>query len=764
MSYNNIPEELKSLNQWIVWKYEDIGAAKPTKVPYSPQTGHRAAVDDPTTWASFEVACKASANFSGIGFVFTEHDPYCFIDLDDTNGDALALDRQVKIFKEFDSYSEVSPSGKGLHIIVKGFIPAGRRRTFIEVYSSHRYATFTGNVHLNKPIAERQSLLTQLWEQMGSGVPATFLYDGTDKEVLTDAQVIEQALNASNGDKFKTLHEGRWQDIYPSQSEADFAYVDIIAFYTQNKTQITRIFHASQLGQRLKAKRKDYINYMLSRVFDRMLPKIDFDGFANAIENKQLELKLAGSSNGKTTDFESVNASSTLAPVATSIPLPPGLMGELAQFIYQAAPRPVPEIALAAAIGLMAGICGRAYNVSGTGLNQYILLLAATGSGKEAMALGIDRLMNTIKIQVPTSSAFMGPSEIASGQALVKYLSKNSQCFVSILGEFGIRLEAMSSPHANSAEKALKRTLLDLYNKSGHGQAFRSSIFADADKNISTTESPSFTILGESTPERFYSALNEDMISEGLLPRFMLIEYNGIRPTLNDNHLQAIPSFQLVDRLAGLVANVETIMHSKRVINIEASPDADRLMRDFDKFSDKQINNTNKDVIRQLWNRAHIKVLKLSGLIAVGVNMSNPTILIDYVQWSINMVQSDIKALSAKFEAGEIGTNSDEIRQSNEIKRMIKEYLNKDWEHISKYSKEAKMHHEKVIPYVYLNKRLAPVSVFRRDKIGGTNALKRAIQVLIDTDYIREASKQELIAKFGTSQRCFIVSNTELLN
>jgi len=53
-------------------------------------------------------------------------------------------------------------------------------------------------------------------------------------------------------------------------------------------------------------------------------------------------------------------------------------LGEIAHFIYNAAPRQVEEVAIAGAIGLLSGICGRSYNVSGTGLNQYILLLAKT--------------------------------------------------------------------------------------------------------------------------------------------------------------------------------------------------------------------------------------------------------------------------------------------------------------------------------------------------------------------------------------------------
>ena len=74
------------------------------------------------------------------------------------------------------------------------------------------------------------------------------------------------------------------------------------------------------------------------------------------------------------------------------------------------------------------------------------------------------------------------------------------------------------------------------------------------------------------------------------------------------------------------------------------------------------------------------------------------------------------------------------------------------------------MHFERVIPYNYLNKRLSATAVFRKDKIGATNAIKKAIQTLVEVDYIREANKQDLVKSFGTGQRSFVINNlTEML-
>jgi len=183
--FSNIPLDMRVYPQWVVWRYEDTESAKPTKVPYSPKTNRLASVTDATTWATFDEAVHAAtANgwYSGIGFVLTDNDPFAFIDLDDTKGDQAALDRQIHIYNEFDSFAERSPSGSGLHIIVKGALPSGRRRSFIEVYSSQRYMTMTGDVYRNTPIRDCNEALNALWAQMGSGSVAAAVYAGVAEE------------------------------------------------------------------------------------------------------------------------------------------------------------------------------------------------------------------------------------------------------------------------------------------------------------------------------------------------------------------------------------------------------------------------------------------------------------------------------------------------------------------------------------------------------------------------------------------------------
>ena len=189
---------------------------------------------------------------------------------------------EYRLFEAFNSYSEISPSGRGLHIIIKAEVLSGRRRDKVELYSSERFFCMTGNVHLAAPITERQELASILWDELGKGRTEAPAYAGDPNEKYTDDEIVQWALNAANGEKFAKLLKGDWQGCgYPSQSEADFAFINIIAYYTQARNQIVRIFRNSPLGQRKKAHRADYVEYMLKRAFDNQVPLVNIEGLSN---------------------------------------------------------------------------------------------------------------------------------------------------------------------------------------------------------------------------------------------------------------------------------------------------------------------------------------------------------------------------------------------------------------------------------------------------------------------------------------------------
>ncbi|MBO9477894.1 AAA family ATPase [Shimia sp. R11_0] len=256
----NIPEELRSYPQWV--------CHDAAKRPINPQSGHLADVGDPTTWAKYEDATN-SPHGVGIGFVFTEADPFVGIDLDVAEG-GTPSEGQQRIYDAFDTYAERSPSGRGLHIIAKGKVAEGGVRNSnlgVEIYSSGRFFTFTGDAVRNQAIADCQSLVDTLRAQIAPNRGAApTAPDVPEREA--DAAIVERAKAATNGAKFAKLWEGHWQSDYPSQSDADQALVNFLAFYTQNRAQIARIFRTSALGQRKKAQREDYVDRTVTRALD----------------------------------------------------------------------------------------------------------------------------------------------------------------------------------------------------------------------------------------------------------------------------------------------------------------------------------------------------------------------------------------------------------------------------------------------------------------------------------------------------------------
>lgn len=751
--FENIPLEMREYKSWCVWKYVDKGKPKLDKVPYKAD-GYLLDPTDSNDWMTWDQALSCAPIYDGIGFVFSDNCPLAFIDLDDTS-DPEILELQEKIFNEFDSYSEYSPSGKGLHIIIKGSIPHGRNYGKIELYSNGRFGTVTGNVFRNKPIADYTDLFSQLYHQMNkkfgrTDEKSTLLNIPDGVEINTDAEILELAYKY-NSEKFPSLALGEWRENYPSQSEADLAYMNIVGSYTKSKAQTVRIYCNSKLAETDKKRRTPYyLNKTVNLAFDQKLPDIVLTGYD--------EIKASVAQRIEPAPHKSKDVGSS--PIASTIIFPPGLVGEIAQFIFDAAPRPVKEMAMAGAIGLMAGICGKAYNVSRTGLNQYILVLAPTATGKEQMASGISKLIAAARLQVPVAGEFIGPSSIASNAGLHKWLSKNSQCFVSILGEFGLKLQAMSDTNANANQILLKDALLDLFNKSGKTDVYGSSAYSDQEKNSLALIGPAFSILGESTPESFYPVLTEQMISQGLLPRFSIIEYDGIRVPSNKNPID--PPDDLVNKICILMSHVKTAMATHKVVDILQNIEAKKLSDEIDVYSDNQVNQViksgHKNVVSDLWGRSHLKVLKLAALIAVGNNPFNPIITKDDVEWSWNIVQNDIKLLSHKFESGMVGKNSEELKQAEEMTRIIKEYLEKDFEYVAKYLAKENLHKNKIICNNYLNNRLGKLAIFRNDRLGTLGALKRCIQSFVDNGKLIAMGGPNFIQKYNTTSKCWLIN------
>jgi|694.fasta_scaffold86665_3 putative DNA primase/helicase len=255
---NNFPPELRSLNQWVVWKLiQRPGEKKPTKVPYATD-GAKAESDNPATWASFDAASAAfmAGDYNGLGYMFSEFDPYAGVDFDGCVA-GEHVDPKVNLWlHNLDSYSEFSQSGTGIHTIIAGKLPGGGRKSTkhgVEMYDNRRFFVVTGDHVAGTPTAVngRQAELTALHNEVFPAkdqMPPPTQSQPAAIALPDDEALLQRMFAARNGTDIEALWRGDLSAYGNDESAADLALCNHLAFYTgRDSERIDRLFRQSGL-------------------------------------------------------------------------------------------------------------------------------------------------------------------------------------------------------------------------------------------------------------------------------------------------------------------------------------------------------------------------------------------------------------------------------------------------------------------------------------------------------------------------------------
>lgn len=263
--YKNIPLELRSLPRWV---------ARKGKIPIDPNTGKQAKANDSNTWGTYDAALRAAKRTDGIGFELG--DGIVGVDLDTVRDPAtgeLAPDARA-IIDLLDSYTELSPSGYGVHILIKASgvtLPShkvklpqngihresedGKKKApELEVYDSARYFTMTGSIFENRTeLCERSEQLKEL-------VSMYLVKNNKPKAEIKPVQASSSAVYLLNEELLAKIHESRqgayfrrlWDGDLSAcngdHSSYDMALCNILAYWTARDAQrIDELFRLSAL-------------------------------------------------------------------------------------------------------------------------------------------------------------------------------------------------------------------------------------------------------------------------------------------------------------------------------------------------------------------------------------------------------------------------------------------------------------------------------------------------------------------------------------
>ena len=286
--------------QYLCWRYEKKANGQRTKVPYIAGTNRRARSTDRRTWCSAETAVSAYQQplglYDGIGFALFG---YVGIDMDGCRNDKGELSPLAQeVLAACTSYAEISPSGRGVHVICKssitefadGTASAVDKELGLEIYLGKQYFTCTGNVlYTDRRCIDCSEGLLQLvkkyfpqkLDRNSQGEPQDAPALPEAAVSLTDAEVLAAIRRSAQAEKFSRLHdEGDFSDYLkedgsPDHSSGDIAEMEMLSYYTQNEDQVVRIFCTSALARAEKGleKRQKYLYDTARKAIARVLAR-----------------------------------------------------------------------------------------------------------------------------------------------------------------------------------------------------------------------------------------------------------------------------------------------------------------------------------------------------------------------------------------------------------------------------------------------------------------------------------------------------------
>lgn len=439
-------------------------------------------------------------------------------------------------------------------------------------------------------------------------------------------------------------------------------------------------------------------------------------------------------------------------PTEGELPMrwPVGDAGAIAKAKYRAMYLPQQEVAIVSTLALLSGIAGRAYRTpTGATLSQYYLLVAQTGSGKDAIHKLIPQVLRMIGIA--GADRFVVAERFVSAPALHRRILENPG-FLALHPEFGKRLSIIASPRSQgSHDQQFGDKLTEAFEKEYMEGIYRSK----AEDCIDGVDWPALSFLGETTPQTFYRALTVEMMDDGFYSRFLTVQVTSDRPVSNRN-AQLDLYGDAWESLHPLITKAIEInnkwpLNPIKVGYVDSVPE--KMLDEFEEECRQRINYSNKrdDVFgAAVWNRAHLKALKISSLLAVADNCDEPAISRQHAAWAIDLVHRDAQTFLEKVESGDVG-DGDDVRQKKVMEICVKIIQGKIRD------KNPKLFADRVITRRVLQSNTSRLAPFKNHPLKASKALEETIKALINSGALMAVDKHKAVEAWGEHGLCYRV-------
>lgn len=759
-----------------------------------------------------------------MGFYLMPSDPFCCIDMDikdewTVEEREAATIRYQKITEMFYSYTEASRSGNGLHLWVYAIPQAGKRRDGVEIYSQYRFIICTGNHWDISPLAvagaagtESEAYIANMLHLLMSEMTDISKTDSFDMREFTeeefdadpyavqDQDLYIQLSEQENGTLFKQLWEGRWdtkdvnlsigERVFPSQSEAEFALIDFLCFRTKYNFQVRRLFMYSPMSARYddnrrspgdKIKKPYHLERMIKtyRYDDHMksmsVMQVVKNNVADALERAEM-LRQQTTPQRPPMEVRTSDGNYTEEEDG-GLAWPPGFLGEIARSMYFASLYPVKDICILSALALFSGMCGKSWNTfTRSGLNNYFALIAKSGIGKEAFRGNIEGLLNQVSLfggingqqclgveLVLDSSTYASDAALRKGtvidaggmgcNSVLNYKTETGTFFRNAKNEMGKAKDIMDE-------------MLSLYDKGNFFATSGGSKHSNKENTTSGGRVLAYSFAGETTPDEFYGYLDDRMMANGIMSRFIVWECYAQRPLMNRDMRNQYPD-NIINGVGEIYRQAVKLSNGQEPCYVYMADDAVAKWEQLDVEVQHYLNKGDNDqevqdeMLRQLYNRKSLKLLRIASLLAIADNNVKPVISMKHYEWAESFIDEANARMIKRYNAGDIGANDSQAREKT-VLSIIDSFLSGSRK-AGSYSKYAYFKDFNIVAKSDIATACRQQKAFRNTRNDNVvQLIDGAILGLLSMNIIQEVSHAEFKTLLGDIEdipklKCYIV-------
>lgn len=489
----DVPTQLTSLPQWLTWRYEDD-----TKKP-------NCRWKDPESWVSY----TDIQGFEKIGFVFTDKDDLCGVDLDGCiNAGGFYEPWSIEILQKFwgVAYAEISPSGTGVKLWTRAKKPDWAKcqhkfqtenRQQIECYDQGRWFAVTGQaIEGYTEIGDGQEALDWLCEK----------YLKTEPKKVSSVPTLRFS-SSRLIDRVREYVANAERPSEGGRNNAAFRLAGHLFAFVQpdgerlSESEVLEWVMTWNMSLPVPMSEIE-IQAVVNSAARNGTPREDKEASVMVNDYPEVDLSRLLKQDEEPLDMTDEEFCEMMVPKS-------GMLRMIFDYYCDMAYRKSNVMGLAVAVSVCQTLYGRKIR-SHTDMrtNDYNVVLAPTGSGKEACEATVSKLLS----QAAGSHLF--PSTIASGNGLAKLLHA-TPCGIWVCDEFGKVLQAVLDRKGNYHLKEIGNNLLKLYGKSNG--IWGGSAHSDGIRN--QVNQPHLVVLGLSTSSTVFASVSNENVSDGLLGR-----------------------------------------------------------------------------------------------------------------------------------------------------------------------------------------------------------------------------------------------------